>query len=144
MNYRLIAGFLVVLLALLVQFSFGAAGVTVDLVLAALVVLAFFFEWPQLAVFVLFAAFILNAEPWVSPAILLFSAIPFAAYAFRLFFTLTPWAGIPVAIFLGSVLFYSIMAPYMFMSALPLIALDIGGSLVFGELAFAMLRAAER
>ncbi len=144
MDYRLIAGMLIFALALLIQFSLGAAGVAVDLVLAALIVFAFFYGWQTLVLFVLSAVFLLNEGIGVTPSILLFAVIPFAVYAVRRVFALAAWAGIPAAIVLGFALLYALIAPYMFTAALPLVAIDIGGGLVFGELAFALLHAAER
>jgi hypothetical protein len=144
MNYRLAAAVLIFVLALCIQFSLGAAGVWLDLALTTLIVFAFFFEWTTLAVFVLFAVFLLDPERGFDPAFILFAILPFAAYAFRKLLALTPWAGVPLAISTGFLLWYLILAPSLFARALPLVVFDIAGMLVFGEIVFGLLRAAER
>lgn len=144
MNFRSFAALLILFIACGIQFFLGSAGIFINLILAALVAFAFFFEWLELAVFVLFAVFVVNWVPAVTPAILIFAAIPFAAYAFRRLFVWAPWAGIPVAIVCSFIVFYLAIAPRMFAVALPSVSLDILGSLIFGECVLAALGRAER
>ena len=144
MSFRSFVALLVLFLACGFQFFLGSAGIFVNLILAALIAFAFYFDWLELAVFVLFSVFVVNWEPAVSPAIVIFAAIPFVAYAFRRFFTWTPWAGVPIVTICSFIVFYLAIAPRMFAVALPSVLLDIAGSLVFGELVLAVLVRAER
>lgn len=144
MSFRSFVALLILFLACGFQFFLGSTGVFVNLILAALIAFAFYFDWLELAVFVLFAVFVLNWVPAVSPAIVLFAAIPFAAYAFRRLFAWSPWAGAPLIIVCSFIVFYLAIAPHMFLVALPSVLLDIIGSLVFGEIVLAALARAER
>ena len=143
MNNRSLIALLVLFLACGFQFYLGSGGVFINFILATLIAFAFFFEWLELAVFVLFAVFVVNWEPSVSPAIVIFAAVPFAAYAFRKLFAWAPWAGVPVATILSFAIFYLAVAPHMIVAALPSVLLDVVGSLVFGELVLAVLARTE-
>ena len=93
MSPRSFVALLILFLACGFQFWLGSAGVFMNLILAALIAFAFFFDWLELAVFVLFAVFVVNWQPSISPTLAVFAAIPFVAYAFRRLFAWAPWAG---------------------------------------------------
>ncbi len=144
MRFRVLAAVLILLLACVLQFWLASAGIFIDLILAALVAYAFFFSFLELAAFVLFAVFVLNWAPGPSVVLAAFAAIPLLAYLSRRFFAWTPWAGIPVALVGGLILFYLISAPDMFRAAPGAFALDLVASLVFGELTLWALNRAEK
>ncbi len=144
MSFRSLIALLVLFIAASLQFLLGSAGMFTDLMLAALIAFAFFFEWPELAVYVLVAVFMIDWQPAITPTMLVFAAIPFAAYLFRRFFAWAPWAGIPLVTILGFAAFYLAIAPGMFATAAPSIVFDVFGALIYGEIALAVLSRAER
>jgi hypothetical protein len=144
MKFRLIVAILVLFLACGLQFLLGSAGVFVNLILTSLISFAFFFDFFEMAVFVLFAIFVVNWQPAFSVEIALFIAIPFAAFAFHKFFAWSAWAAIPVMIVGGFFVFYLVVAPGAFFANFPVFVLDLLGSLIFGGLVFVALKKAER
>ncbi len=144
MSFRSLIALLLIFIAASLQFLLGSAGMFTDLMLSALIAFAFLFEWPELSIYVLVAVFMIDWQPALTPTLVVFAAIPFAAYAFRKLFAWAPWAGIPLMTILGFVAFYLAIAPGMFANAAPSIVLDILGALIFGEVTFAVLMRAER
>ena len=102
MRLKFILAILLLLLACALQFWFMGAGVFINFILASLIAFAFFFDLLELLVFVLFAVLVLNWQPAASIDIVVFAVIPLAAYAFHKISGWAVWAGIPVAIVLGS------------------------------------------
>ncbi|MDR3581782.1 MAG: hypothetical protein P4L67_00720 [Candidatus Pacebacteria bacterium] len=144
MKFPLVIAILILFLACALQFWLGSAGIFVNLILAALVAFAFFFGIFEMAVFVLFAVFVVNWQPALSIEMALFVLIPLAAFAFRKFFAWSAWAGIPVMIAGGFLVLYLAVAPHTFATNLSVFVLDLVGSLIFGELVLAALKRAER
>ena len=140
MRLRSILALLVLLLACALQFWFVSAGVFINFILATLIVFAFFFDIGELAVFVLFALFVINWSPVISVDLFMFGIIPFAAYAFHRFFAWTLWAGIPAAIICGFLLLYLVIAPAAFLGNLGPFLIDIVGGLIFGGAAWFILK----
>ena len=127
------------LLACTLQFWFASAGVFVNFILTALIVFAFFFDFWELLVFVLFAILVINWSPAVGVDIAVFGMIPIAAYAFHKVFAWTAWTAVPVAIVVGFLLLYLAIAPAMLMPQWEAFLADLFGGLVFGGLVFLAL-----
>jgi hypothetical protein len=144
MRYRLVAAILLFLIACVVQFSLASAGISIDLVLAALIAFAFFFSFLEVLVFVLCGVFLMNWQPGFSFEMLIFAALPLAAFFFHRAFAWAPWAGIPVMTVCGFAAFYALIAPSLFVIDPAKIVLDVVGSLIFGEITLAALNRAER
>lgn len=140
MRLRSLLAILILLLACTLQFWFGAAGVFVNFILAALIVFAFFFDIWELLVFVLFAVLVINWSPAVSGDIIVFAILPVAAYAFHKVFTWTAWAAVPVAIVVGFLLLYLAIAPAVLLPHWESFLADLFGGLVFGGVVFLLLQ----
>jgi hypothetical protein len=122
----------------------GSAGVFINLILATLIAFAFFFDFFEMSVFVLFSLFVVNWQPAFSIDMALFVVIPFAAFIFHKFFAWSAWAGIPAMIVGGFLLLYLVVAPHMIVTNFAAFVLDMIGSLLFGELVLIALKKAER
>ncbi|HUC01671.1 MAG TPA: hypothetical protein VMA75_02090 [Candidatus Paceibacterota bacterium] len=136
MRLRFILAILILLLACSLQFWFASANVFVNFILAALIVFAFFFDFWEMLVFVLFAVFVVNWAPAPSVDIVVFGLIPLAAFAFHKAFRWSRWAGAPVAIVAGFLLLYLAIAPAAFLPGWESFLTDLFGGLVFGALVF--------
>src|SRR5580693_6064425 len=101
----------ILLLALFLQFLFAGAGWHLDLALAALIAFAFILDFWELLALDLLAVFLLNWQPAPSIALLAFALIPLAVFVFHKLVRLHGWIGIPVAIFIGFLLFYIAAVP---------------------------------
>jgi hypothetical protein len=144
MKFRLIVAILILFLACGLQFLFGSVGVFINLILATLIAFAFFFDFFEMTVFILFAVFIINWQSAFSIEVALFVLVPFAAFAFHKFFAWSAWAGIPVMIVGGFFVLYLAVAPYMITAHFSEFILDVIGSLLFGELVLVALKKAEK
>jgi hypothetical protein len=71
--------------------------------------------------------------------IIAFALIPILAYAVHKFFALIPAVVVPIAIIIGFLLFYLVVAPGTFFANIELFLMDLLGGLVFGELTFLAL-----
>ena len=114
-------------------------GVFINFILATLIVFAFFFDFWELLVFILFAVFVINWSPVMSVDIFVFAIIPIAAYAFHKVFAWTGWAAAPAAIVCGFILLYLAIAPAAFLASGNVFFVDLFGALIFGGLAFLTL-----
>jgi hypothetical protein len=122
----------------------GSAGVFINVILATLIAFAFFFDFFEMVVFILFAIFVINWQPAFSIELALFILIPLAAFVFHKFFAWSAWAGIPVIIVGGFFVLYLVVAPYVFVGNFATFAADLIGSLLFGELVLVALKRAEK
>ncbi len=136
MRLRFILAILILLLACALQFWFASAGVFVNVILATLIVFAFFFDIGELLVCVLFAIMVINWSPVVSTDIFVFGIIPIAAYAFHKVFAWTTWIAAPVAVVIGFLLLYLAIAPAAFLQNGRPLLIDLCGGLIFGGLVF--------
>lgn len=136
MRIRFILALLIIVFACALQSWFASMNIFIDFILAALIVFAFFFDIWELLVFILFSVFVINWQPAISTEIILFGIIPIAAYASYKFFALIRWAAIPIAIIVGFLVFYLVIASGMFFANGELFLIDVLGGLVFGELVF--------
>lgn len=130
---------LILLLACAFQFWFASAGIFINFILATLIVFAFFFDIWELLVFIFFAVFVINWQPVISVDIFIFAIIPIAAFAFHKVFSWTVWAAIPVAMTVGFLLLYLVIAPAAFLTSGNRFLLDLCGAMIFGWLAFLIL-----
>jgi hypothetical protein len=144
MNFRRIIAILILFLACGLQFLLGSAGVFINLILATLVAFAFFFDFFEVVVFILFAIFVINWQPLFSIELAFFVLIPLAAFVFHKFFAWSAWAGIPVMVIGGFLVFYLAIAPGAFLGNFPAFVVDVIGSLLFGELVLVALKRAEK
>jgi hypothetical protein len=125
---------LVFLLAVMLQLWFAPGGMRGDFVLAVLIVFSFVFEFWELLIFVLLAAFLMNAAFHPDLAVLMLVLVPLAVFAVRRRFSLDPWLGIPAVIAVGIVLFYAVTAPVAALHAIGFLLIDILICILFGEL----------
>ena len=144
MKFRLIIAILILFLACGLQFLLGSVGMFINVILATLIVFAFFFDFFEMMVFILFAIFVINWQPAFSIEIGLFVLIPLAAFAFHKFFAWSAWAGIPAMIVGGFLVLYLAVAPYVIVINFPGFIFDVIGSLLFGELVLVALKKAEK
>ncbi|HTY39702.1 MAG TPA: hypothetical protein VMC43_01250 [Candidatus Paceibacterota bacterium] len=109
MNPRLfVSGLCLMLFAVVLELKglvlFGFAP---DLALAAGVVLGAFFNWPALIFTTLLTVLLLNWQPGLAPALILFAALVFGAALARRFLSWQPWfanlllVGLAAAVFHG-------------------------------------------
>jgi hypothetical protein len=139
MRIRFILAFLILIFACVLQSWLVSMNIFIDLILATLIVFAFFFELWELLVFILFGIFVINWQPAISLEIILFAAIPLIIYGFYRLFALTSWITAPLAIILGFLLFYIVISPAILFSNATGFLMDLFGGLVFGELVFLAL-----
>ncbi len=143
MNWKLIIAFVILLLALLAQLAIGdVLGVWISFVLTTLIVSALFFNFQELIFLILFAVFILNSQPALSPEIIIFSALPIIIYFVRVFVPLQPLLSSLFSIFVSLLFLYSVFSPRLFISRPGLFVLDLSASLVYGSMVFWILRKA--
>jgi hypothetical protein len=140
MRLRFILALLILLLACALQFWCLSAGIFINFILAALIAFAFLFDLWELAVFVLFAIFVINWEPSASMDILVFAVVPFLAYVFHKAFAWTLWAGLPAALICGFLLLYLFIAPAAIIGGISSFLADVVGGLLFSAAAAFILQ----
>lgn len=134
MTLKLLAGLVILFIALTLQFWFASAGWYFDLSFAALISFAFIFDFWELLVLVFLAVFIVNWQPRVSLEILIFGLYPIVAHFSRGVIHWQVWIENLVAIFLGFLLLYVIVGHGSF--NLHLFLMDVAAGMVFGALIF--------
>lgn len=139
MRLKFILAFLILVFACALQSWFASMNIFMDLILATLITFAFFFDIWELLVFILFSVFVINWQPAVSLEIVLFAIIPGIVYASHKFFALIPAVAIPIAIIIGFLVFYLVIAPTLFLADWRSFLMDVFGGLIFGELVFLAL-----
>jgi len=123
MTLKLLAGFMILVIALALQFWFASGGWYLDLSFAALITFAFIFDIWQFIILILVAVFIINWQPAVSGEILVFSLYPVAVHYLKYIVRWEVWVENLAAILIGSVLMYfvaghgTIHAPAFFIDA---------------------------
>lgn len=136
MLLRFSVGFLLLLLALALQFSFASWGIFTNLSFATLIAFAFIFDFFELLALVLVGVFIVNWQPAASLEIAIFAVFPLAAYFLRSVVHWQSWFMTPIAIIVGFLVLYAFAAPReIFMNTGDFLA-DLAGGLVFGVFAF--------
>jgi hypothetical protein len=136
---RLITAFLILVLAAAIQFWLSGAGIFLNLIFAALIVFAFFFDFWEMALFVLLGVLVVNWQPAPSTEIFLFALIPLIVFALHGVFRSERWATVPIAIVCGLLIFYAVTAPHFLLSNPVAFLEDLFGSLIAGELVFWMM-----
>ena len=110
-----------------------------------IIVFAFFFDFWEMALFVLFGVFVVNWQPAMSTEIFLFAFIPLLVFALHGVFRSQRWVTVPIAITCGLFIFYIATAPHFFLDNPVAFLEDLFGSLIAGELMFwAMCRITKR
>jgi hypothetical protein len=94
---------LLLLASLALQFFAASLGYSFDLALAALIAFAFILDFAELLPLVALAVLIINWQPAVSGAILVYALFPLAFYGLRKVFPWEPWVAIPVVAVLGAI-----------------------------------------
>ncbi len=136
MKLRLLTGFLVITIALILQFFLARAGIYFNLSFAALISFAFVFGFWELLLLVLAAAFVLNWQPAVSGEILMISLFPLAVYFLR---NIIHWQKLPMnalAIFLGFLLLYVIAGTGGFSANIKAFIMDLIAGELFAGIVF--------
>jgi hypothetical protein len=141
---RLTIALLILVLASGLQFWLADGGIFFNLVFVTLIVFAFFFDFWEMALFVLFGVFAVNWQPAMSVEIFLFALLPLLTFALHSVFRSQRWATIPIAIVLELFLFYVIAAP-RFLWGNPVAFLeDLFVNLLAGALVFLALKRVSR
>lgn len=133
---RFVRALLIFLLAAAIQFWLAGGGIFLDLLFAVLIVFAFFMDFWEMAFFILLGIFLLNWMPAPSLELVLFALIPLAFFFFRSALRLERWVVALSAIALGSVVFYLVIAPRLFIVQPGAFLEDLCGGLIAGALAF--------
>jgi hypothetical protein len=137
---RLAIAILILILATGLQSLLAGSGLFFDLIFATLIVFAFFFDFWEMAVFLLFGVFVVNWQPGIGLELFLFVLIPLLVFTFHTIFNSERWIAIPVSIVLGLSLFYLVAAPhYSFANPAPFLE-DLCGGLAWGAAVFLALR----
>lgn len=134
MTLKLSAGLVIFFIALVLQFWFAQAGVSLNLSFAALISLAFIFGFWELIVLVLLGVFIMNWQPAASVEILIFALYPIAAHFSRGIFHWQAWIEPLIAVLVGFFILYLAAAPAAF--HLPQFLLDVAAGLIFSAIVF--------
>jgi len=140
---RFILALLFLTLAFVMQFWFSSFGVSINLILATLITLAFLFDIWDVLFFILAAIFIVNWKPAFSLEIALVAALPLAAYFFNKHSTYEPWAANLASIFCGLLVLYLAVAPRFFLMDWKIFLIDLVSCLIFGSIVFASLNRRE-
>jgi hypothetical protein len=133
---RLVTAFLILVLASGIQFWLSGGGIFLNLIFAALIVFAFFFDFWEMALFVLLGVLVINWQPAPSTEIFLFAFIPLIVFALRGVVRSERWVTVPIAIVCGLLVFYAIADPHFLLSNPVAFLEDLFGSLIAGELVF--------
>jgi hypothetical protein len=136
----LIAAILILVLASALQFWLAGSGIFLNLIFVTLIVFAFFFDFWEMAMFVLFGVLVVNWQPAMSLEIFLFAFLPLLTFALHNVFRSQRWATIPIAIVCEFFLFYVIIAPRFLLGDPVAFFEDLFVSLMAGGLVFLALR----
>jgi len=108
---KIFLGIVILLLALLLQLWIPVAGIRGDFILATLIAFAFIYSFWELVFFVILSFFAINWQPMPSFELVVFSLMPFAAHALRVWLTWERWIGIAISVIAGIFVFYAIVTP---------------------------------
>ncbi len=136
---KFFAGFFILLAAFLLQFLFASAGIAANLSFAALISFAFVFEFWELLVFAAAAAFIINWQPAISPALAAYALFPLAAHFLRRFVRWAGWLANAAAILAGFLLLALAISPGALAAHEGSFLVDLAAGEIFGALAFLSL-----
>jgi hypothetical protein len=140
---RFILALLFLTLAFVMQFWFASFGVFIDFILATLITLSFLFDIWDVLFFILAAIFIVNWQPALSIEIMLFAALPLAAFLVNRHTSSEPWAANLASICLGLVILYLAAAPSLFFAEWKIFLTDLVSCLIFGSIVFTALNRRE-
>lgn len=134
---RFFGSFLILTLALFLQFYFGdSTGIWINFALAALITATFFLDFLEIVLLTLFAVLVLNWQPALSLELAVFSLVPIAVFAFGKRMPFLPWLGNLAMIFLGLCLFYLFTDFRFIFQHFNLFAADLSLATLFGILAY--------
>jgi hypothetical protein len=137
MTLKLLAGLLILFIALTLQFWFASVGWSFDLSFAALISFAFIFDFWELLVLIFLAVFIVNWQPRVSLEILIFGLYPIVLYFSKGILHWQVWLENAVTTFLGFLILY-LIAGHGSVN-LHLFLPDVVAGMIFGALIFVPL-----
>jgi hypothetical protein len=142
---RLAIALLILILASGVQFWLAGGGIFFNLIFTTLIVFAFFFDFWEMAFFVLFGVLVVNWQPAMSVEIFLFAFLPLLTFALHNVFRSQRWITIPIAIVVELSIFYAASAPHFLLTNPAAFLEDLFVSLLAGGLVFlALMRVAKR
>jgi hypothetical protein len=136
-SHKLLVAFLFLILGIFLQLLVGeTSGIWLNFTLAVLITAAFFLNFLELLVLILFAIFVLNWQPAFSLEVVFYVVLPFLALWLHKFFPFKPWLGNLAAIFLAILVFYLAVGPH-FLIIMPAAFLwDVAGGLALGAIFF--------
>lgn len=140
---RFILALLFLTLAFVMQFWFASFGLFINFILAALITLSFLFDIWDVLFFILAAIFIVNWQPAFSVEIVLFAALPLAAFFINRYSSSEPWAANLACIFFGLLILYLASAPSLFLAEWKIFLTDLVSCLIFGSIVFSALNRRE-
>jgi len=128
------------MLSVFLQLWLGETGLRSNLILAALISLAFFVGIFELAFFVLVAVLILNWQPAFSLEILLIALTPLLVFLVRRFLPWQAWLQNLFLAAIGVLVFYFLASPSFFIHNFSLLYKAIFFDIIFAVLVFQVLR----
>jgi hypothetical protein len=131
---KLLLGFLTLLVCLSLQFWLVPFGIRADLAFAALIALAFIFDFLELTAFALAAIFIINWQPGISSDIVAFALIPLVVHVIQRGVHADAWIGVMVAVVFGLLALYLSISPAMIISSFSSFFLDVILCLAVGQI----------
>ena len=132
-----VAGFLLVVIGLFLQFLIGdVRGIWICFPLAALIALSFFLSFYEILFIDIFALFVAQWQPTISFELVVLGALPVCSYLARKVFQLEPWAGNILFTFFGVAGLYALIGVRVLTHNTPLFFLDLVVSLLYSVLVF--------
>ena len=137
-EYRLLAAILIVIIALLLQLKLSDIfGWRPDIFLASLITLSFFLGIFEFAPLVLFGILLINWQPPIGWDIFILGVLPLVPFLFRkIIFPLKGWPSAAFTVFLGIVVFYTVVDYRLLSGNLPILLTDAFVSALYGLLLF--------
>ena len=143
MSYKFLNAFLIVCIALTLQFLVGeASGMWLSLTLAALVASAFFLDFLELITLALFSVLILNWQPAFSFEMLLLMVLPLVTFFFHKLIPFAPIVGNAILFAISIIIFYVSIGGGFIMHSPSVFFLDVLASLLLGTVACASMQSA--
>ena len=140
---RFILACLFLALSFVLQFWFASFGIFINFIFAALIALAFLFDFWDVLFFVLVAVFVVNWQPALSSELIVFALIPFAAYLIHTYSNWEAWVANLACIVLGLLILYLASAPHLFLAESGAFFIDLFACLIFGGIVFSALNRRE-
>ena len=131
MRMHLALGVVMTLIALTLELVLARAGIHVDLAFAALISFALVLSLPELLILILISVLVLNWQPGVTAEMLVLAVYPLAVHGLRRFFHVGHWIENALAVLVGVVVLYVIVAPGAIIEYPRLFLIDLAAAELF-------------